>query len=87
MKIEIEIFDNGGYSFMKGVKLPIIVRGTPFYDSFLIPTRELRKAGASFEGIYNDDYEWCFLDRFARKAEEARKASWFTRFNNWLRKL
>lgn len=27
MKIKIEIFDNGGFSFMKGIELPIIVEG------------------------------------------------------------
>lgn len=86
--MKIEIINDANYSFLKGVKLPIIVRGTPFYDSFLVTTKELRKAGVSFEGIYNDDYEWCFLDRFARKAEEeARKASLFSRFNNFLRNL
>ena len=85
--MKIEIISDADYSFLKGVKLPIIVRGTPFYDSFLVTTKELRKAGVSFEGIYNDDYEWCFLDRFARKAEKARKESCFARFNNWLRNL
>lgn len=85
--MKIEIISDADYSFLKGVKLPIIVRGTPFYDSFLVTTKELRKAGVSFEGIYND-YEWCFLDRFARKAEEeARKVSLFARFNNLLRNL
>ena len=85
--MKIEIFDDGGYSFMKGVKLPIIVEGRPLCQGFMIKTRELRNAGVPVESCFSDDYEWCFSGLRAHKVKEARKASWFTRFNNWLRKL
>ena len=81
--MKIEIIGDGGYNFMSGVKLPIIVKGTPFYDGFLIPTRELQKAGVPIEG-HSPEYEWCFACEYAR---EVRKASLFARFNNWLRNL
>lgn len=81
--MKIEIIGDGGYNFMYGVKLPIIVEGTPYYAGFLVTTGELRKAGIHIES-FRDDYEWCFVHAYAR---EARKASWFARFNNWLRKL
>lgn len=86
--MKIEIIDRAGYTFMEKVKLPIIVEGRPYYQGFFITTRELRKAGVPVESCFCDDYEWCFSGLRACKAEEeARKASWFARFNNWLRKL
>lgn len=86
--MKIEIIDRAGYTFMEKVKLPIIVEGRPYYQGFFITTRELRKAGVPVESCFHDDYEWCFSGLRACIAEkEARKASWFARFNNWLRKL
>ncbi|QHJ73021.1 hypothetical protein Makalu003_073 [Escherichia phage Ec_Makalu_003] len=86
--MKIEIIDRAGYTFMKKVKLPIIVEGRPLCQGFMITTRELRNAGVPVESCFSDDYEWCFSGLRACKAEEeARKASLFARFNNWLRKL
>ena len=85
--MKIEIIDRAGYTFMEKVKLPIIVEGRPLCQGFMLKTRELRNAGVPVESCFSDDYEWCFSGLRAYKVKEARKASWFTRFNNWLRKL
>ncbi|EIF8777454.1 hypothetical protein PIJPGVCJ_CDS0189 [Escherichia phage MIZ5] len=64
MKIKIEIFDDGGYSFMKGVKLPIIVEGRPYGHDYVVETQELQKAGVPIKG-YSPEYKWCFLSKEA----------------------
>lgn len=70
MKIKIEIFGNGGFSFMKGVELPIIVEGLPYrLNDYLVETQELRKAGVPIKG-YSPDYKWCFLSKEARAMTE-----------------
>lgn len=70
MKIKIEIFGDGGFSFMKGVELPIIVEGRPYrLDDYLVETQELQKAGVPIKG-YSPDYKWCFLSKEARAMTE-----------------
>lgn len=64
MKIKIEIFDDGGYSFMKGVELPIIVEGIPYGLDYIVETQELQKAGVPIKGYY-PEYGWCFLSKEA----------------------
>lgn len=75
------------YSFLENVDLPLIVEGTPYFDGFLVTTGELRKSGVPVDPEFHDNYEWCFSGLSASRVKEARKASWFARFNNWLRKL
>lgn len=69
MKIKIEIFDDGGFSFMKGVELPIIVEGRPHRLDYVVETQELQKAGVPIKG-YSPEYKWCFLSNEARAMTE-----------------
>lgn len=57
--MKIEIIDDGGFSFMNGVKLPIIVEGRRYWLDYLVETQELQKAGVPIKG-YFPEYEWCF---------------------------
>lgn len=57
--MKIEIIDDGGFSFMNGVKLPIIVEGRRCGLDYLVETQELQKAGVPIKG-YFPEYEWCF---------------------------
>ncbi|EMX5752046.1 hypothetical protein AAHF58_000044 [Escherichia coli] len=57
--MKIEIIDDGGFSFMNGVKLPIIVEGRRYGLDYLVETQELQKAGVPIKG-YFPEYEWCF---------------------------
>lgn len=57
--MKIEIIDDGGFSFMNGVKLPIIVEGRRYGLDYLVETQELQNAGVPIKG-YFPEYEWCF---------------------------
>ena len=64
--MKIEIIDDGGFSFMSGVKLPIVVEARAYGLDYLVETQELQKAGVSIKG-HSPEYEWCFRSNEAWK--------------------